>query len=410
MKFIVLFFSTCLSALPVFVQADPSSDIPQKTILVISSKGGYGHTAAANTLTSLFGDRYKIKVIHPIDELHFFGIPMREDIYNAMLSNGWIRSMNFISRHLAPYMFRSNKEKIEELMTNYIHEEKPDIIISLIPFINYPASEAAKKCDVPYLLITTDYDLKNWVLDLNEITHPDFKVTIGSDLPTTKDRLIKQGIPEKSIETIGLPLRLDFLKSPSLAELKAAYNIPENKQVVLIIMGGAGSKSALEYAKRIASMDLSLHLIVCTGKDKKLGRRIKKIHLHPSNSLLVMGFTEKIADLMAISDLIITKPGPGTINEAMALHVPVLLDGTMTPLYWEKANMDLVVHYGIGSRINKYKDTQEILKEFLTDPKLRNDLEARFSQIPANRFHERILLLVDSMSSRKECPAEEAAR
>lgn len=398
--------SSCLSIIPVFAFSDAVVP-PQKKILVISSKGGYGHTAAANTITSLLQDRYQIKVIHPIDQIHFFGIPLKEDIYNAMLSNGWIRSMNFMSRHLAPYMFRSNKDKIIQLMSGYIEEEKPDIIISLIPFINYPASEAAKNYHVPYLLVTTDYDLKNWVLDLKEITHPDFKVTIGTDLPSTKDRLIKHGIPKESIEIIGLPLRLDFLKSKSLAELKDSYKVPENKHVVLIIMGGSGSKSAFQYAKRIAAMDLSVHLIVCTGKDEKLKKKLKKVRLHRNNSILVMGFTEKISDLMAISDLIITKPGPGTINEAIALHIPMLLDGTMTPLYWEKANMELVSRYGIGARIDKYQDTKNLLKEFLNDQTLRDNLEERFNQIPANQFHERISFLVDSMSSRKDQPDQE---
>lgn len=369
----------------------------QKTILVLCSRGGYGHTAAANTLQKIIGDRYNLKVVHPIDQLRIWGIPSGEQFYNMMLKRGWIRSLNFLARHVAPRLFRSRKNKIEKIINSYIKAYQPDLVISLIPYINYPATEAARKQEIPYLLITTDNDLRNWAYELEHLKHPQFKVTIGSDLPTTRDALIKKKIPASCIETIGLPLRLDFISSKNPDQIREEHRIPSGKSVILVMMGGAGSKSSYDYARKVGGMDLSTHLIICTGRNEKLKKDLVKIKLHPSNSMTVLGFTDKIADLMAISDLIITKPGPGTINEAIAMQLPVLVDNVDASLFWERANTDMVIRFGIGEKIKDYGQIRNLLKGYLKDEHVRGDVEKSFASLPSNQFHVRIGEIVDSM-------------
>ncbi|MBS0654102.1 MAG: hypothetical protein JSR39_11325, partial [Verrucomicrobia bacterium] len=268
---------------------------------------------------------------------------------------------------------------------------------SLIPYINYPASEAARKEEIPYLLITTDNDLRNWSFGLEKLRHPNFKVTIGSDLPTTRGILLKKKIPESAIETIGLPLRPDFIATKNEDQIREEYHIPPEKSVILVMMGGAGSKSSYEYARKIGGMDLSTHLIICTGRNEKLKKDIEKIKIHPSNSMTVLGFTEKIADLMVMSDLIITKPGPGTINEAIAMQLPILVDNVDASLFWERANSEMVVNYGIGQKIKDYKQMRKVLRTYLSDREKRKEIEKSFAALPSNRFHERIGEIVDSM-------------
>ncbi|MGE3533931.1 MAG: hypothetical protein AB7H48_03770, partial [Parachlamydiales bacterium] len=238
-RFLVIFFSTLLvsnffSPFLADLHAEPITDEQmetsyKKTVLVLSSRGGYGHTAAANTLQKLIGDRYELKVVHPIDQLRIWGVPSGEQFYNMMLKRGWIRSMNFLARHLAPRLFRSRRHKIEKIIDSYIQAYQPNLVVSLIPYINYPASEAARKEEIPYLLITTDNDLRNWSFGLEKLKHPNFRVTIGSDLPTTRGILRKKNIPESAIETIGLPLRPDFITTKNEEQIRKEYRIPYEK-------------------------------------------------------------------------------------------------------------------------------------------------------------------------------------
>jgi len=373
-----------------------------KKILVLSSHGGYGHTAAANTLIALLGKQYQFSIYHPIDQVRVMGVPLRENFYNATLKHGWIRTMNFIARHIAPGLFNASRKQLEEMVGSWIDKEKPDLVISIIPFVNYPATEAARKRDIPYLLITTDNDLRNWSYRLEKLHHPNFKITIGADLPLTRGLLLKKKIPDSAIETIGLPLRLNFTVRKDEEKLREEYNIPQDKAIVLIIMGGAGSKKALDYASKIAKMDLSIHMIVCAGRNGSLKRKLEKIDLHPSNSMTVMAFTEKIADLMTMSDLIITKPGPGTINEAIAMQLPVLVDNTSVSLYWERVNSDMVICYGIGDKIKKYKDIEKKLVKYLKDDQVRASVDQAFADIPPNQFHEKIGSIINEMASKPD--------
>lgn len=373
------------------------SESPRKTVLVLSSRGGGGHTAAANTLQALLGDKYDFKVVTPIDQLRIWGVPSGEQFYNLMLRNGWIRSTNFLVRHVVPSLFLSRIAKLEKIITSYINQSQPELVISLIPFVNYPATEAARKKKIPYLLITTDNDLRNWVLGLDKMKHPHFKVTIGADLPMTREVLRKKKIKDERIETTGLPLRPDFIATKNRSQILREFRLPKNKPIVLITMGGAGGIGAYEYAKQVGQMDLGAHLIILAGRNEGLKESLRKIKLHRSNSLTALGYTDRVADLMAISNVVITKPGPGTINEAMAMKLPMLLDNTGISLFWERANVDMVLNYQIGERIRKYRQVKKLLRSYLCDFEKKEALEKLFADVPANQFHLRIGKIIEEL-------------
>lgn len=362
----------------------------RKTILILSSTGGGGHIAASNTLQKLVGEEYDLKVVYPINQLRIYGVPSCEQVYNTMLRKGWIRSVNFIVRNFVPSIFRSRRGKVEKIITSYIDSYKPDLVISLIPFINFPASEAARKNEIPFLLVTTDNDLRNWAFEMEKVRHPQMKVTIGADMPTTRDVLLKKNISQEAIETIGLPLRPDFMCQKDEKKIYDELDLPSNKEMILIMMGGAGGTAAYEYAKTIGNMNLGAHIVVVAGRNNKLKKELQQLKLHPSNTLTAFGFTDRVADLMAVADVIVTKPGPGTINEAIAMKLPILIDNTDTSLFWERANVDIVLKYGLGQKIKKFSQLQTLLMSYLQDGKAKQDIEKSFIEAPVNQFHLRI--------------------
>jgi len=397
-KINVMTFLFLFALSPLFIQSEPiKSNTPKKKILLLCSAGGYGHVAAANTLKNLLSDQYEFKVIYPIDLLRIWGVKSGDQVYNWMLQGGWIRSVNIITKHLAPKIFRSRKRKIESLISRQIQQEQPDIVISLIPFINCPASEAARKQGIPYLIVTTDNDLRNWVHGLQGVSHPNFKVTVGSDLWCSREMLRKRNIPDSAIETIGFPVRPDFFEAKNREALCREYNIPSNKPVVMVMIGGQGGRAALSYAETIGASQLGVHLIVCSGKNKALANELQEVHLHATNSMTIMEFTDKVSDLMAISDLIITKAGPGSITEAMVMQVPILIDATSPILSWEKANIDLIMHYEIGDFIEDFDEVETLIREFLFDSELRQKMKGSYKKIPINRFNASIPSLVKEL-------------
>lgn len=374
----------------------------KKNILVLCSNGGYGHKAAAQTLKDLLGDDYNLTVVFPIDEMRIWGVRSGEQIYNSMLQNDWILSVNLITKHVAPKLFRTRKEQVEGLIKRHIEKVHPDLVISLIPFVNYPASEAARKKNIPFLLITTDNDLRLWVHGLQGVQHPSFKVTVGSDLWCSRELLRKRNIPDKAIETIGLPIRTDFFSNKNKESIREEFGIPYHKPVVLVIIGGAGGDRALEYARNLGKTQYGIHMIVCAGKNKELEKDLKSISLHPSNTMTVMPFTSRISDLMAVSDLLITKSGPGTITEAMAMKLPILVDATATVLSWEQANIDLISQYGVGDYIEDFDELETLVRQFIFDTELQKQMKDAYRKVPENRFKESIKPLVASMIKEKK--------
>jgi len=374
----------------------------RKKILFLSSYGGYGHIATANALKHLLDEEYEIDTVYPIKELQIFKLPSGESIYNFLLANNWVRITNWIVRYLAPPVFGHREGKIRKLIEKYIQEKKPDLIVSLIPFINYPAAEMAEKAQIPYLLVTTDNNLQNWVYALNKKKPSHFKVTIGSDLPTTKQILLEQKVPEKDIETIGLPLRPDFFSEKTKADLRQEYEIPPNKKVVLLVMGGMGARLIYRYAKTIAKNSLGVHLMICTGKNKRLAAKLKTIQTTEKNSIDIIPFTEKIHELFGLADLLITKPGPGTINEAFVFQLPILIDQISVPLFWEEANIDMVLSHKVGACIRSFQEVSELIQRYLYDEQMQKIVSQAYREIPKNQFAETIKPLIEEMCGEPE--------
>lgn len=372
----------------------------KKKILLLSCKGGYGHEAACSAIQEIGREQYTFIKVFPIEEISSFGKTSGADVYNAFLRKNWIRSMNFISNKLVPLLLHTRVDSAEMQLLAHIEREKPDLILSLIPFVNYPASEAARKANVPYLLITTDNDLTNWVLGMQKIRHPAFKVTIGQEHPLTSGLLASAGIAEDKVEEIGLPVHPFFLRSSPPKEVKSTFRIPEDKPVVTIIMGGAGGARAFSYAKELQKSSFPLHVVICTGNNTLLYNKLKHLEEEPGMvSFSVLRFTGQIAELMQVSNLLITKPGPGTINEAMLRNLPILVDNTHENLFWERVNLELVVDAGIGQTLDQVEEVNRWVSLYLQDDKTKEDLKAAYLRMNRPSFQDNVCRVIEETIS-----------
>lgn len=90
-----------------------------------------------------------------------------------------------------------------------------------------------------------------------------------------------------------------------------------------------------------------------------------------------LGFVSKMAEYMVAADVLVSKAGPGTIAEAAALSLPVMLTSFLPGQ--EEGNVDFVTKGGFGSFISD-KDPIGIADEvgqWLTDEKLATDLSIK---------------------------------
>jgi len=113
---------------------------------------------------------------------------------------------------------------------------------------------------------------------------------------------------------------------------------------VLLTAGGVGSGRLGELVQTLEQQMPDKQFLVVTGKNRMLyeelrnGPRLPHIHL--------FGFVHNMEELMAASDVVVTKAGPGTLMEALVMRKPVIV--TEAVGLQEHGNIDFVLNYELG--------------------------------------------------------------
>src|ERR1017187_8660748 len=105
---------------------------------------------------------------------------------------------------------------------------------------------------------------------------------------------------------------------------RIALGLDPDRPTALIMFGGEGSAAMLKSARLLDSSGLDVQIIAICGKSKKLEEALRamprRIAMH------VEGFTREVPRFMRLSDFFIGKPGPGSISEAVAIGLPVIVE------------------------------------------------------------------------------------
>jgi 1,2-diacylglycerol 3-beta-galactosyltransferase len=75
----------------------------------------------------------------------------------------------------------------------------------------------------------------------------------------------------------------------------------------------------------------------------------------------IYGFTDQVLKIMSQSDLIITKAGPGSIAEALAMNLPIIITSWLPGQ--EEGNVEFVRQTGVGRVTKDPKEVVDIVRE-----------------------------------------------
>ena len=121
----------------------------------------------------------------------------------------------------------------------------------------------------------------------------------------------------------------------------------------LVLFGGQGSNVMLDIAKELVDTQL---IMIC-GKNQKLAEKLRAL---PTNAPhFIEGFTQEVPYYMHLSDFFIGKPGPGSISEAVAMKLPVIVERNAWTLPQERYNADWVIEHGVGVVLKNFKGIRE---------------------------------------------------
>jgi processive 1,2-diacylglycerol beta-glucosyltransferase len=220
----------------------------------------------------------------------------------------------------------------------YLIATQPDVIVSthflssdLVAFLKRNGAIGSR-----LITVVTDFGV-----------HP-FWISEGTDLycvasDVTKDILLAKGVSSGAIMVTGIPTDPVFSHSHDRQKISAKLGIDPGKKVVLVVTGSFGI-GPIEEITRILHNDYQV-IAVC-ARNERLYRRLKA---RGYSNTIVLGFVDFVADLMAVSDVIITKPGGLTISELLCMDLIPLFIAAIPGQ--ESMNAQVLNHAGIGSTI-----------------------------------------------------------
>jgi UDP-N-acetylglucosamine:LPS N-acetylglucosamine transferase len=326
---------------------------PQRTILFLIADTGAGHRSAANAIrnavtliaqkeqeewlalpqTATEGHKsippiYRIEIIDVFEEYSRF--PLRETVklygpairYRPKLYGRVYHLSNKTQRFSA--MEIVSTPLIRNGLLRLITSVKPDVIVSVHPLLNHVTIHALQDLDIhiPFITVVTDL-----------VSAHNAWFARGADayiVPTeyAREVALKQGIEPERVHILGMPIDPKFTQTlENKQELQRKLRLEPGLPVVLLVGGGEGAMGLRSAVHAISQARLPVQLLIITGRNKRLYVQLQRERSSLHIPARVFGFVQNMPEMMHASDVIVTKAGPGTICEALACNLPIILSG-----------------------------------------------------------------------------------
>ncbi len=349
---------------------------PQPKLDFVYFDAGGGHRSAATALQSViasFGYGWQVRLVNlqeVLDPLDIFrkvtGVRL-QDIYNLALAKGWTLG----STYLLPCMhgvIRLYHGSQVRLLSSYWQENRPDLVVSLIPNFNRALFESLRIALPGVSLVTILTDLADYPPHF-WMERQDQYLVCGTE--RAKAQAIEMDFPEDHIfQASGMILRPQFYDAPALDVRRERVKIgldPE-RPTGLVLFGGEGSNTMFAIAERLGNSTDNLQLIMICGRNKKLLERLKR--MKTKNKIVVEGFTKEIPRYMQLVDFFVGKPGPGSISEALQMGLPVIVEQNSWTLPQERYNAQWITEQGVGIVLRNFSGVEGAVRQLLSDNRL----------------------------------------
>jgi 1,2-diacylglycerol 3-beta-galactosyltransferase len=131
------------------------------------------------------------------------------------------------------------------------------------------------------------------------------------------------------------------------------------------MFGGHGSSVMVKIVRRLEASKLKLQLILICGHNERLAAELRGMQGRLRK--YVEGFTTDVPYYMHLCDFFIGKPGPGSISEALAMKLPVIVERNARTLPQERYNADWVLTKQVGLVVSNFCQITQTVEELL-DP------------------------------------------
>ncbi|MFO1488433.1 MAG: glycosyltransferase [Verrucomicrobiota bacterium] len=347
-------------------------------VLIATITAGGGHLAAASALEEAWKSVRPQDTVERVDFLRFFS-PLHKRIhldgYMKLVERApelW--GMVFKKTDSAKATRRMNRLKLalpsgsRLRILRYLKQSKPDIVLCT----HYLPLEALgvprkKRDGLRPLTVSVITDFEAHALWMNDCV--DLYCVAAEE---TKARLVARGAVASNVVATGIPISARFSKTVDVKAVRKNYGWRDDLPTLLVLSGGFGMGPVAEILAELDKVPGAFQTIVVTGRNEELRRKLAtQDRKHPTH---VLGFASNMHELMAVADLIITKPGGLTSSEALALAKPLFI---LNPIPGqEAANSDFLLERGAAAKVNRVEDLPFRVEQLLGSKKLSDMAKA----------------------------------
>ncbi len=335
----------------------------RQKILIISCLAGMGHVRAAQALLLSASENHPEFDCRHIDAVDYCGPLLKTSIVDSyeILIKHWPGLFKKIFEYTDTPAGKDSFEKSifllqqgNKKLIDYIKDFKPDRIIVthfLIPLL-------LKKFNgrFPIDMVVTDYYAN--LLWINPTVRHLFVAT----------EAIKEAFKtdHPSIVVSGIPVNPRFFKPKNIPELKKKFGLPAGKKVVLILSGGMGPIDTSTATETILQQVKNISVIAVAGKHNgELLEKLQKLS-GGKNHYQALSFVEKVDELMALADIIVTKPGGLTTSEVLYLKKPLVMINPIPGQ--EEKNAGFVIKHNYGCLATTTSELPGLINRILDEP------------------------------------------
>ncbi len=335
----------------------------EPNILILSLPHGAAHQRAARALRAAFKTLRPDARVEVIDTLQHCTSWFRA-YYNSYLIPltlwpglwRWIESQQHRADSTGPgWVYRHGARPL----FRYICEFAPDVLIATEVGTCELAALCKRETGVKFLLVgleLMDFN-RAWIqpeVDLFLTTHPDLAA-----------ELVAEGADSARVVTTGQPIDPAFASLPDRNAAREKLGIKPDALQILILFGGTGHGNPERILTELNKVRHSIEIVMVTGRNHRLETRLRKRygdmpHVH------VLGWVDNMQEWMVASDLMVSKPGGGTLTEGFACALPML---AFDPLPGnEERTCRWIGKWGAGAWIQKADDLAPKIETLLSDP------------------------------------------
>jgi processive 1,2-diacylglycerol beta-glucosyltransferase len=297
-------------------------------VLILSADVGEGHAAAARALAQQIeasGQRAQVTIIDGLAAMGRVLRPVVQDGYRVQLRlMPWSYSIVYwLLEHVLPFRWLVRWLLCRlgaKPLARAIAEHDPDVVVSTYPAVTVVLARLRRTARARYSTVATITDLTGlffWAqpgIDMHLVMY-------GESM-----RLVERIAGRDSVRLVAPLISNEFLTPRCPVESRRALGLPQEGRMAIVSGGGWGVGDIIGAVRELCDVGEISSIVCLAGRNEQLAEKLQHV-FDGEPRVHVYGFTDKMPQLMAASDVLVHSTGGVTCLEAKAAGLPVVSYG-----------------------------------------------------------------------------------